>query len=293
MPWGRPVKAVDDRAPTAGLDGDRPTHPILGDIRVRFPVMTPEQESETFRRVALGDREAYERAVLSSLGLVFALAYPHRDKLPLEDLVQEGVLGLMRAVEKFELSKGYKFSTYAYWWVKQGIKGAIDDHSRSIRVPRCHLFALSKVNYVRGRFEQELGRPPTTEEVAERVGIGAEEIEALLAMPGDCQSLDAPVQQAEEDGILEDFVADDSVEDIEERLAQEQEVEMALRGLTDREETILRKRFGLDSEREHTLTELGELLGVTRERVRQVQAGALESIKLTGREPVDGRRTTM
>ena len=287
------MKAVDDRAPTGGFSGDRTTRPIPEDVWKRFPVMTPEEERETFRRVASGDREAYERVVLSNLGLVYTIAHPHRDKLPLEDLIQEGVLGLMRAAEKFELSKGCKFSTYACWWVKQKIKGAVDDHSRSIRIPRRHLLTLSKVDVARVHLERELGRPPTTEEVAERVGMEPVEVERLLEIPRDCQSLDAPVQQAEEVGILEDFVADDSIEDVDERLSQEQAVEVAFRGLTGREETILRKRFGLDSEREHTLAEIGRLLGVTRERVRQIQAEALESITSVGPDPdAEGRPTT-
>jgi RNA polymerase primary sigma factor len=164
--------------------------------------------------------------------------------------------------------------------VRQRINGAIDDHSR--------LLALSKVDYARGHLEQELERPPTTEEVAERVDMDPVEVETLLEIPRDYQSLDAPVQQAEEVGILEDFVADDSIEDVDERLSQEQDIEIAFRALTDREATILRKRFELDSEREHTLAEVGRLFGVTRERVRQVEAKALESIKAAAQGPADG-----
>jgi RNA polymerase sigma factor (sigma-70 family) len=241
--------------------------------------MAPEEERETFLRVASGDREAYEHVILSNLGLVFSIAYPHHTKMPLEDLMQEGVLGLMRAVEKFEVERGHKFSTYAHYWVSQAIKGAIDDRSRPIRIPRHRLLALARVDYARGRLERELERPPTVDEIAERIGMDPAKVAFLLEMPREVQSLDASVNPAQEAGSVADFVEDGSTEDVDERLSQEQEVEIALDGLTKREDTILRKRFGVDSNREHTLTELGKRFGVSRERVRQVEARALEKIR--------------
>ena len=248
----------------------------------KFPLLSPEQEKHLAERIALGDAEAREELTNANLRLVVSIAKHHVDKgLPLSDLIQEGNLGLMRAVEKFEYQKGYKFSTYATWWIRQAITRALSDQARTIRIP-VHVAEVGhKVSRTRRRLQQELGREPTSEEIAAHLGISTERVNESLRVVQAPISLDTPVGE-DEDSRLGDFVEDTETLSPMETAAyamMREQIEEVLHTLSPREEQVIRMRFGLADGHPHTLDAVGAYFNITRERIRQIEAKAIRKLR--------------
>ena len=248
----------------------------------KVPLLTAEEEKELAMRMEEGDEEAKKRLAEANLRLVVSIAkrYVGRGMLFL-DLIQEGNLGLIKAVEKFDFRKGFKFSTYATWWIRQAITRAIADQARTIRIPVHMVETINKLVRVSRQLLQELGREPTPEEIAERMEIPVERVREILKISQEPVSLETPIGE-EEDSHLGDFIQDDNVpvpaEAAAFTLLKEQLVEV-LSTLTEREQKVLRLRFGLDDGRSRTLEEVGKEFNVTRERIRQIEAKALRKLR--------------
>jgi len=260
---------------------DDPVRMYLKEIG-KVPLLTPEQEMDLAERMANGDEEAKRIMAESNLRLVVSIAkrYVGRGMLFL-DLIQEGNLGLIKAVEKFDYTKGYKFSTYATWWIRQAITRAIADQARTIRIPVHMVETINKVIRVSRQLLQELGHDPSAEEIATEMGIPVEKVRDILKIAQEPVSLETPIGE-EEDSHLGDFIEDDKgVEPGEAAsftLLKEQLMDV-LSTLTPREEKVLRLRFGLDDGRTRTLEEVGKEFNVTRERIRQIEAKALRKLR--------------
>ena len=264
-----------------GISIEDPVRMYLKEIG-KVPLLSAEEEIELAKRMENGDQEAKKRLAEANLRLVVSIAkrYVGRGMLFL-DLIQEGNLGLIKAVEKFDYRKGYKFSTYATWWIRQAITRAIADQARTIRIPVHMVETINKLIRVSRQLLQELGREPTPEEISEEMGMPVDRVREILKISQEPVSLETPIGE-EEDSHLGDFIQDDNVpvpaEAASFTLLREQLVEV-LGTLTGREQKVLRLRFGLDDGRARTLEEVGKEFNVTRERIRQIEAKALRKLR--------------
>lgn len=264
-----------------GISIDDPVRMYLKEIG-RVPLLSAEEEIRLAQLMEQGDEEAKRRLAEANLRLVVSIAkrYVGRGMLFL-DLIQEGNLGLIKAVEKFDYSKGYKFSTYATWWIRQAITRAIADQARTIRIPVHMVETINKLIRVSRQLLQELGREPQPEEIAKEMDISVERVREIMKIAQEPVSLETPIGE-EEDSHLGDFIEDQDApapaEAASFRLLKEQ-LEEVLETLTEREKKVLRLRFGLDDGRARTLEEVGQFFGVTRERIRQIEAKALRKLR--------------
>ncbi|MBE6022723.1 MAG: RNA polymerase sigma factor RpoD [Cellulosilyticum sp.] len=264
-----------------GISIDDPVRMYLKEIG-KVPLLSADQEIELARRMEQGDQEAKKKLAEANLRLVVSIAkrYVGRGMLFL-DLIQEGNLGLIKAVEKFDYTKGYKFSTYATWWIRQAITRAIADQARTIRIPVHMVETINKLMRVSRQLLQELGRDPQPEEIAKRMEMPVAKVREIMKISQEPVSLETPIGE-EEDSHLGDFIPDEDIpvpaEAAAFTLLKEQLIEV-LDTLTEREQKVLRLRFGLDDGRARTLEEVGKEFSVTRERIRQIEAKALRKLR--------------
>ena len=264
-----------------GVSVEDPVRMYLKEIG-KIPLLTTDQEIELAKRMELGDQSAKKRLAEANLRLVVSIAKKYVGRgMQFLDLIQEGNLGLIKAVEKFDYRKGYKFSTYATWWIRQAITRAIADQSRTIRIPVHMVETINRLIRTSRQLVQELGREPTAEEIAAKMEIPVERVREIRKISQDPVSLETPIGE-EEDSHLGDFIQDDHVavpaEEATFTLLHEQLME-ALETLTEREQQVLRLRFGLDDGKPRTLEEVGKQFHVTRERIRQIEAKALRKLR--------------
>jgi len=251
----------------------------------KTPLLNFVSEKEIAKKVIQGDEEARQKLIKANLRLVVSIAkrYVHRSpQLSILDLIQEGNLGLFRAVQKFDYRKGFKFSTYATWWIRQAITRALADYSRTIRIPVHMVETISKYTQAKRKLMQELGREPIAEEVATEMGLSVEKVHHVQKISQEVISLESPIGE-EEDSTLSEFIEDEKTPSPNQATSQEllkDRIRSILDELTDREKKILELRFGLTDDVTHTLEEVGKVFGVTRERIRQIEAKALEKIRL-------------
>ena len=272
---------LNDLSVPPGVKINDPVRMYLKEIG-RVDLLSAEEEINLAKRIEDGDEEAKRRLAEANLRLVVSIAkrYVGRGMLFL-DLIQEGNMGLIKAVEKFDYNKGYKFSTYATWWIRQAITRAIADQARTIRIPVHMVETINKLIRVQRQLLQDLGREPTPEEIGEDMDLTPDKVREILKIAQEPVSLETPIGE-EDDSHLGDFIEDQDATSPSEHAAYEllkEQLEDVLDTLTDREENVLRLRFGLDDGRTRTLEEVGKVFGVTRERIRQIEAKALRKLR--------------
>ena len=275
------VEIIDDVDVLEGVSTEDPVRMYLKEIG-NVPLLSTEEEIELAKKVEEGDEAAKKKLTEANLRLVVSIAKKYVGRgMPFLDLIQEGNMGLMKAVDKFDYSKGYKFSTYATWWIRQAITRGIADTGRTIRVPVHMVETINKTLRMTRTLLQELGREPTPEEVAERLNVPVSRVREVLKISRDPVSLDTPIGE-EDDSHLGDFIEDDSALSPADSAAfsmLREELNTALESLTDRERQVVELRFGLRDGRARTLEEVGREFNVTRERIRQIEAKALRKLR--------------
>lgn len=254
----------------------------------RTALLTPVEEKDLARRIAKDDEQARQRLIKANLRLVVSIAkrYVHRGPLSISDLIQEGNIGLFKAVEKFDPERGFKFSTYATWWIRQAITRALADQSRTIRIPVHMVETISKFTQAKRKLAQELGREPLVEEIAVEMELVVEKVRHIQKISQEVISLEQPIGDDDDKSTLAEFIRDDTsptpVQITSQELLRDQ-IKEILGDLTDRERKILEMRFGLEDGVTHTLEEVGKVFSVTRERIRQIESKALEKIRMHDR----------
>ena len=266
---------------TEGIAIDDPVKIYLKEIG-RGPLLSPDEETELAKRMAEGDSYAKKRLSEANLRLVVSIAKKYVGRgMQFLDLIQEGNLGLLKAVEKFDYTKGFKFSTYATWWIRQAITRAIADQARTIRIPVHMVETITKVKKVSSQLLHETGHDPSAEEIADKLEMPAERVREIMRIAQDPVSLETPIGE-EEDSHLGDFIPDDDAPapaDAASLMLLKEQLNEVLSTLTDREAKVLRLRFGLEDGRSRTLEEVGKEFDVTRERIRQIEAKALRKLR--------------
>ena len=287
-----PEDAIDvehiDLSVPEGIGVDDPVRMYLKEIG-KVPLLSPDEEIELAKKIELGDEEAKKKLAESNLRLVVSIAKRYAGRgMQLLDLIQEGNLGLIKAVEKFDYRKGYKFSTYATWWIRQAITRAIADQARTIRIPVHMVETINRLVRTQRQLVQKLGREATPEELAKELDMPVERVREIMKIAQDPVSLETPIGE-EEDSHLGDFIQDNNVEvpaDAATYTLLHEQLMDVLSTLTDREQKVLRLRFGLDDGRPRTLEEVGRQFNVTRERIRQIEAKALRKLRHPSRSKI-------
>lgn len=250
----------------------------------KTPLLKRNEEKELAKRIMKGDEDARQHLIKANLRLVVSIAkrYINRGPLSISDLIQEGNIGLFKAVEKFDYTRGFKFSTYATWWIRQAITRALADQSRTIRIPVHMVETISKFTQVKRKLAQELGREPLAEEIAVQMGIGVDKVRHIQKISQEVISLESPVGDSDDKSTLAEFIKDEKALTPSQATSQEllrDQIREILGDLTERERVILEMRFGLKDGVVHTLEEVGKVFNVTRERIRQIESKALDRIK--------------
>lgn len=298
------LKEVKDRLEEEGITVEPPVDEVIkdeelksliSDVKVDDPVkmylkdigqaqlLTPEQEVELAKKIIEGDERAKKELSERNLKLVVSIAkkYVNRSSMQFLDLIQEGNLGLLKAVEKFDYTKGFRFSTYATWWIRQSITRAIADQARTIRIPVHMVETIHRLSRVSKQLMQELGRDPTNAEIAERMGLSENRVIEIQKIAQDPVSLESPVGE-EDESRISDFVEDESIKSPTDNAAQDilkTQLLQVIETLTPREQKVIRLRYGLDDSHPRTLEEVGKEFNVTRERIRQIEAKALRKLR--------------
>ena len=281
-------KLIDTEEMSEAMSVNDPVRMYLKEIG-KIPLLTSEEEMEVAKRLAEGDESAHNTMVEANLRLVVSIAKRYVGRgLPFLDLIQEGNLGLIKAVGKFDYTKGYKFSTYATWWIRQAISRAIADHARTIRIPVHMVETINRVSRASHELVQDLGREPTSTEIAKRLNLSTEKVEEIMRVAQEPVSLETPVGE-EDDSHLGDFIQDEDASEPADAATYamlREQLAGVLKTLTPREEKVLCLRYGLTDGRMHTLEEVGDEFEVTRERIRQIEAKALRKLRHPSRSKI-------